>query len=67
MKELIELHKRITVIINSNTNIIHMENENQCLYANNVQEQFYTKLNKTETKFQVSSTNVYETGNGNNI
>ncbi|KOX69839.1 hypothetical protein WN51_06027 [Melipona quadrifasciata] len=34
MKELIELHRRITVIVNSNTNIIHMQNENQCLYAN---------------------------------
>ncbi|XP_043513295.1 putative leucine-rich repeat-containing protein DDB_G0290503 [Frieseomelitta varia] len=61
MEELIELHRQIIVIINSNTNIIHMENENQCLYANNAQEQFYTKLNKTEKKFRISLTNLYET------
>lgn len=64
MKELSELHERINIIINNTTNIIHMENVNQCL-SDNVQEQFYTKLNEPEKKFQILSMN--EEGNKNNI
>lgn len=61
MKELMELHERINIIINNSTNIIHMENVNQCLSDNGVQEQFYTKLNEQEKKFQILSMN--EEGN----
>ncbi|KAG9436472.1 hypothetical protein HZU67_01429 [Apis mellifera carnica] len=59
MKELSELHERINIIINNTTNIIHMENVNQCL-SDNVQEQFYTKLNEPEKKFQILSMNEEE-------
>ncbi|XP_031771530.1 uveal autoantigen with coiled-coil domains and ankyrin repeats-like [Apis florea] len=60
MKELMELHERINVIINNNTNIIHMENVNQCSSDNGVQEQFYTKLNEPEKKFQMLPMNEEE-------
>ncbi|XP_061932735.1 spindle assembly abnormal protein 7-like isoform X2 [Apis cerana] len=60
MKELMELHERINIIINNSTNIIHMENVNQCLSDNGVQEQFYTKLNEPEKKFQILSMNEEE-------
>lgn len=65
MKELMELHERINLIINNSTNIIHMENVNQCSSDNSVQEQFYTKLNESEKKFQMLPMN--EEGNKNNI
>lgn len=66
MKELMELHEQITVIINNNSDVIHMENENQCLY-DNAQQEFYATLNEAEKKFQILPINVHEEGNTNNI
>ncbi|XP_033364249.1 spindle pole body component 110-like isoform X1 [Bombus vosnesenskii] len=59
MKELMGLHEQITVIINNSSDVIHMENENKCLY-DNAQEEFYATLNEVEKKFQILPTNVHE-------
>lgn len=58
------LHEQITVIINNSSDVIHMDNENKCLY-DNAQEEFYATLNEVEKKFQILPTN--EEGNTNNI
>ncbi|XP_068984184.1 uncharacterized protein MAL8P1.12-like isoform X4 [Bombus flavifrons] len=59
MKELMGLHEQITVIINNSSDVIHMENENKCLY-DNAQQEFYATLNEVEKKFQILPTNVHE-------
>ncbi|XP_068984164.1 putative leucine-rich repeat-containing protein DDB_G0290503 isoform X3 [Bombus flavifrons] len=61
MKELMGLHEQITVIINNSSDVIHMENENKCLY-DNAQQEFYATLNEVEKKFQILPTNVHEEG-----
>ncbi|CAL7944656.1 unnamed protein product [Xylocopa violacea] len=58
MKELMELHKRLSAIINSN--MIHMENEKQCLYNNDIRQQYYSNINEKEKQFQNLPTNIYE-------
>ncbi|XP_017753561.1 PREDICTED: uveal autoantigen with coiled-coil domains and ankyrin repeats-like [Eufriesea mexicana] len=60
MKELMELYERISVILNSNANVIHMQNENQCLYDNSVQQQFYIKQNEMEKEFKILPKNTYQ-------
>ncbi|XP_076766927.1 uncharacterized protein LOC143433476 [Xylocopa sonorina] len=45
MKELMELHKRLSAIINNNCHMIHMENEKQCLNNNDTQQQYYSNIN----------------------
>ncbi|CAK9825333.1 hypothetical protein ANTRET_LOCUS3368 [Anthophora retusa] len=57
-KELIELHERVNLIINSNSDTIHMKNVNQCFYDHEVQNQFCTKIN--EKKFQMLPTDMYD-------
>ncbi|KOC69703.1 hypothetical protein WH47_07890 [Habropoda laboriosa] len=58
MKELIELHERVNLIMNSNSNTIHIKNGNQCFYDDDVQKQFYTKIGEAEQNFQMLPTNI---------
>ncbi|XP_026671273.1 myosin-7-like isoform X2 [Ceratina calcarata] len=60
LKELMELHERISIIISRDSNVIHMQNENQCLYDNAGRQQFYSPVQETEAKFQFIPTNIYE-------
>ncbi|XP_015438068.1 PREDICTED: putative leucine-rich repeat-containing protein DDB_G0290503 [Dufourea novaeangliae] len=48
IKKLTELYERITMVINNNSSFIHMKNENQRFYENDMQKEFYKDLNETE-------------------
>ncbi|XP_034192340.2 uncharacterized protein LOC117609763 isoform X4 [Osmia lignaria lignaria] len=59
MKELMELNERISVIINSNSNLMCAKNKNQCFYENDVHKEFYTKIDEIEEKIEMRPKNIY--------
>ncbi|XP_076231334.1 uncharacterized protein LOC143177344 [Calliopsis andreniformis] len=60
MNELTELYNRISVIIDSNRNLIHRKDENKHFYENDFRNELYTDINKTCNKMQISPKNICE-------
>ncbi|XP_012148405.2 uncharacterized protein LOC100883153 isoform X4 [Megachile rotundata] len=67
MKELVELYERISVIINSNENLICTKNKNQFFCEKDVQKQFYTEIREIEERLHMTEKNMYEKTDRNNI